>query len=128
MRSISRVVGVSINTVTKLLVDAGKACEAFHETTVRNVQAQRVECDEIWAFCLAKAKNAPAALKASGEAGDVWTWTAIDRDSKMILSWIVGDRSEDTALEFMRDLRTRALESELATEEEMETRWTLPSL
>lgn len=107
MRSISRTVGVSINTVTKLLVDAGEACAAYHDETVRNVGSVRVECDEIWSFCYAKDKNVPAAKSAPDGAGDVWTWTAIDADSKMILSYEVGDRSAGTAHEFMFDLRDR---------------------
>ena len=87
MRSISRVVGVSINTVTKLLVDAGEACQAFHDKAVRDVRASRIEVDEIWAFCYAKAKTVPHAVSAPVGAGDAWTWTGIDRDSKLILSW-----------------------------------------
>jgi len=107
MRSISRVVGVSINTVTKLLVEAGEACAAYHDETVRNVGATRVECDEIWSFCYAKDKNVKTAKAAPDGAGDVWTWTSIDADSKMILSYEVGDRSAATAHEFMFDLRDR---------------------
>ena len=78
MRSISRTVGVSINTVTKLLVEAGEACAAYHDEAVRNVGSTRVECDEIWSFCYAKQKNVEAAKAAPEEAGDVWTWTALD--------------------------------------------------
>ena len=107
MRSISRTVGVSINTVTKLLVEAGEACAAYHDETVRNVKATRVECDEIWSFCYAKAKNVQTAKSAPEGAGDVWTWTAIEAESKMILAYEVGDRSGATALEFMNDLRDR---------------------
>ncbi len=107
MRSISRVVGVSINTVTKLLVEAGEACAAYHDETVRSVTASKVQCDEIWSFCYAKDKNVPTAKAAPEGAGDVWTWTAIDGDSKMILSYEVGDRSGATAIEFMDDLRDR---------------------
>ncbi len=107
MRSISRITGVSINTVTKLLEDAGKACAAYHDVTVRNVKAQHVHCDEIWSFCYAKDKNVATAKAAPEGAGDVWTWTAIDRDHKMILSYEVGDRSGATAIEFMDDLRAR---------------------
>ena len=107
MRSISRVVGVSINTVTKLLIEAGEACAAYHDDTVRNVNATRVECDEIWSFCYAKAKNVETAKSAPEGAGDVWTWTAIEAESKMILAYEVGDRSGATALEFMNDLRAR---------------------
>lgn len=107
MRSISRITGVSINTVTKLLEDAGRACAAYHDVTVRNVKAAHVQCDEIWSFCYAKEKNVAAAKAAPEGAGDVWTWTAIDRDSKMILSFEVGDRSGATAIEFMDDLCAR---------------------
>ena len=107
MRSISRVADVSINTVTKLLVDAGEVCAAYHDETVRDVKAARVQCDEIWSFCYAKDKNVPVAKAAPKGAGDVWTWTAIDSDSKMILSYEIGDRSSTTAIEFMDDLRGR---------------------
>ena len=106
-RAVSRAADVSINTVTKLLVDAGEACAEYHDETVRGVKARRVQCDEIWSFCYAKAKNVPAAKAAPDGAGDVWTWTAIDSDSKMILAYEVGDRSGATAFEFMTDLRLR---------------------
>ena len=107
MRSISRVCDVSINTVTKLLIDAGKVCADFHDHAVRNVKAQRVQCDEIWSFSYAKAKNVRAAKAAPEGAGDVWTWTAIDADSKLIVSWHVGDRTTQTGISFMSDLRAR---------------------
>lgn len=107
MRSISRITGVSINTVSKLLVDAGEACAAFHDEAVRNVKSTRVQCDEIWSFCYAKEKNVETAKSAPEGAGDVWTWTALDQDSKMIVAYEVGDRSGDTAYEFMMDLASR---------------------
>lgn len=107
MRSISRIADVSINTVSKLLVDAGNACIAIHNDTVQNVEAQRIQCDEIWSFCYAKAKNVKTAKAAPDEAGDVWTWTAIDADSKLILSYLVGGRDAEYAMEFMDDLRSR---------------------
>lgn len=107
MRSISRVVDVSINTVTKLLIEAGEACLALHDETVRKVQASRVQCDEIWSFCYAKEKNVAKAKDAPLGAGDVWTWTALDADSKMILSFYVGDRSGQSAMVLMDDLRSR---------------------
>ena len=110
MRSISRAVGVSINTVTKLMVEAGEACAAYHDEAVRDVHAKRVQCDEIWAFCYAKEKNVASAKAAPEGAGDVWTWTALDSDSKMILAWEVGDRSAGTASEFMDDLASRLAE------------------
>ncbi|MEQ8328676.1 MAG: IS1 family transposase [Parvibaculum sp.] len=107
MRSISRVAGVSINTVTKLLVDAGEACAAYHDEHVRNVKASRVQCDEIWSFTYAKAKNVAKAKAAPEVAGDVWTWTGLDADSKMIVSWLVGGRDGSYAMEFMDDLAKR---------------------
>ena len=107
MRSISRVTDVSINTVSKLLVEAGEACLALHDETVRNVKAGRIQCDEIWSFCHAKQKNVATAKAAPEGAGDVWTWTAIDADTKLIVSYLVGGRDADYALEFMDDLRSR---------------------
>jgi IS1 family transposase len=107
MRSISRITDVSINTVDKLLRDAGEVCVAFHDKTVRNVKSQRVQCDEIWSFCYAKAKNVPTAKRQDLAYGDVWTWTALDADSKLILSWQVGGRDADYALGLMDDLRGR---------------------
>jgi IS1 family transposase len=108
MRSISRMADVSINTVTKLLVDAGRACAAFHDEHVRNVAAKRVQCDEIWSFCYAKAKNVATAKAApAGGAGDVWTWTALDADSKLSVSYLIGGRDAEYALAFMDDLRSR---------------------
>src|SRR4051794_17035664 len=107
MRSISRVAGVSINTVTKLLVDAGTACAAYHDRQVRDVWAKRVQCDEVWSFCGAKQKNVRSMKSPVEGAGDVWTWTALDADSKMILSWTVGGRDADTARVLMDDLAAR---------------------
>ncbi|KQT05933.1 transposase [Bradyrhizobium sp. Leaf396] len=107
MRSISRVTDVSLNTVTKLLVDAGSACAAFHDATVRNVKSERIQCDEIWSFAYAKAKNVASAKAAPIGSGDVWTWTAIDADSKLILTWLVGDRDASAANAFIADLKPR---------------------
>src|SRR5262249_27341033 len=107
MRSISRVADVSINTVTKLLVDAGKACAAFHDEKVRNVKIRRVQADEIWSFTAAKQKNVAAMKKPVEGAGDTWTWTAIDADTKLLITWLVGGRDSDYAIAFMDDLRDR---------------------
>ena len=93
LRATTRATGVSINTVTKLLVDAGKACDEFQDTVFRNLKSERIEVDEIWAFCYAKQRNVETARAAPEGAGDVWTWTAIDADSKLVMSWAVGDRS-----------------------------------
>ena len=107
MRSISRVADVSINTVSKLLAEAGEACLAIHNEEVRNVPAKRVQCDEIWSFCYAKQANVKTAKSAPEDAGDVWTWTAIDADSKLIISYLVGGRDAGYATEFMYDLVDR---------------------
>jgi IS1 family transposase len=108
MRSASRLADVSINTVSKLLVDAGKICAAFHEEMVRNVPAKRVQCDEIWSFCYAKKKNVTEEMREEHPgAGDVWTWTAIEADTKLCISYVVGARDAATAAFFMRDLESR---------------------
>lgn len=105
LRSTSRVCDVSINTVTKLLVDVGRACERFHDETVRKVEVKRLQCDEIWSFVYAKEKNVPK--DHDGKAGDVWTWTALDSDTKLIVSWFVGSRDAQGAYEFLTDVRAR---------------------
>lgn len=107
LRAVTRITGVSINTVTKLLVDAGRACEAFHDRTVRGVKARRVQCDEIWSFTYAKAKNVEAAKAAPEGAGDTWTWTALDADSKLVVGWLVGGRDAGYAQAFMEDVAGR---------------------
>ncbi len=107
MRAISRVCDVSINTVSKLLIDAGLVCARFHDDNVRGVKAQQIQADEIWSFCYAKAKNVATAKAAPEKAGDVWTWTALDRDSKLIVSYLIGGRDTEYALAFMDDLRQR---------------------
>ena len=107
MRSISRVADVSINTVSNLLAEAGEACLAIHNEQVRNVPAKRVQCDEIWSFCYAKQANVKAAKSAPEDAGDVWTWTALDADSKLIVSYLAGGRDAGYATEFMQDLVER---------------------
>jgi len=105
LRAISRISGCSINTVTKLLVDVGRACQKFHDETVIHVASKKVQCDEIWSFVYAKQKNVPE--EKQGEAGDVWTWTALDADSKLIVSWFVGNRDAESANLFMQDVATR---------------------
>ena len=109
MRAISRVVDVSINTVTALLEDAGEACLALHDEKVRGVKSARLQCDEIWSFCYAKAKNLGAAKSAPVEAGDVWTWTALDADTKLMVSYFVGDRTEQSANIVIDDMRQRVV-------------------
>lgn len=107
MRSVSRVADVSINTVSKMLVDAGEVCSAYHDQYVRNLQSKRIQCDEIWSFCYSKDKNVKAAKAAPEGAGNVWTWTALDADTKLICSWAVGGRDAETAQRFMEDLQGR---------------------
>lgn len=107
MRSVSRIADVSINTVSKLLEDAGRFCAAFHDEKVRDVKAKRVQCDETWSFVYAKQKNVKTAKRQDKAWGDVWTWTAIEADSKLLLSWLVGGRDSDYAIAFMDDLRGR---------------------
>jgi IS1 family transposase len=106
MRSVSRFTDVSINTVSKLLVDAGLVCAAFHDENVRGLKSKRVQCDEIWAFVGAKEERTSAEQKAEGW-GDCWTWTAIDADSKLLVSFLVGDRGPHNCYEFMKDVASR---------------------
>jgi IS1 family transposase/lambda repressor-like predicted transcriptional regulator len=107
LRSITRMTGVSINTVTKLLVELGTACANFHDDHVRNVTTKRVEADEVWTFCYARRENVPEAKKGEFGYGDVWTWVGLDTDSKLVLSWTVGRRDAQTGYEFMHDLADR---------------------
>jgi len=107
MRAVSRIADVSINTVTKLLVDAGIAAEAFHDMTVRNVAVKQLQADEIWAFCKAKQRNRETMKKPSIDAGDVWTFTAMDSDTKLMVSWFSGDRDSASAHAFAKDAASR---------------------
>jgi len=107
IRATSRIADVSKNTVNKLLNDAGAACSKYHDEHVRDVQATVIQCDEIWSFTYAKQKNVPTARNAPEFAGDTWTWTAIDSQSKLIISYMVGGRDSEYAIEFMDDLRDR---------------------
>ena len=94
--------------MSKLLVDAGRLCATFHDDQVRGVKARRVHVDEIWSFTYAKKKNATQKIAEAHEgAGDTWTWTAIDADSKLAISWLVGGRNLEYAVPFMNDLRSR---------------------
>lgn len=104
LRAAARISDVSRTTIQKLLVDTGKACIKFHNEKVVNVNSKRVQCDEIWSFVYAKEKNKPANIDG---IGDVWTWTAIDADTKLIVSWYVGNRDADSANEFMHDIESR---------------------
>ncbi len=105
LRATSRITGCSINTVTKLLVDVGKACEKYQVENVKGIKSKLVQCDEIWSFVYAKEKNLPEEMKGNG--GDVWTWVAIDADTKLVISWLVGNRSAEVAYDFMQDVASR---------------------
>jgi len=107
MRSIERIVGCSINTIDKLLQGAGEAALEYHDKHVRGVKASRIQCDEIWAFCYAKQKNVAEAKRQDLAYGDVWTWTAIDGPTKLLISYLVGGRDSEYAMAFMDDLRSR---------------------
>jgi IS1 family transposase len=107
LRATARITGASKVTILKMLAEVGKACQKFHDEKVLNVTSKRVQCDEIWSFVYAKDKNAPTEMKEEGTAGDVWTWTALDADSKLIVSWYVGDRSAESANYFMQDVAGR---------------------
>lgn len=105
IRAIVRMTGFSHNTIAKLLVELGEACDSYHDKNVRNVASKRVQCDEIWSFVGAKAKNVPR--EKDGEWGDVWMWTALDADTKLMISYAVGNRGAETAKYFMEDLAKR---------------------
>jgi len=107
IRATCRMLGTAKGTVLRLLAEIGEACAAFHDRTVQNVAAKRVQCDEIWSFCHAKARNLPAKLEGKPGFGDVWTWVGLDADTKLAISWLVGDRGTGEGLVFLRDLASR---------------------
>ena len=107
MRAVTRVTSCSLNTVTKLLIDAGKVCAEYQAANIRNVKAKRVQCDEIWSFCQSKQKNVSPEYEGILGHGDVWTWVALDADSKLAINWLVGLRTMECAEAFMGDLATR---------------------
>ncbi len=107
IRAVTRITGTSKNTVTKLLIDAGRACMAYHDEHIRRVPSKRIQCDEIWSFTYAKQKNVKTAKAAPDQAGDTWTWTALDADSKLIVSYLVGGRDAGYAHAFIEDVADR---------------------
>jgi IS1 family transposase len=109
IRSTARMTGAARNTITTLLVDLGKACAEYQDRTLRYLTSTRIECDEIWAFCYAKAKNVPEDHRGEFGYGDVWTWTAIDPETKLVPAWLVGMRDADDARLFIADLRSRLM-------------------
>jgi IS1 family transposase len=107
IRSTVRMTGVAKNTVTKLLVDLGAACAAYHDEAMVNLPCRRLQLDEIWSFCYSKQKNVPEDKRGQLGYGDVWTWTSIDADTKLVPSWLVGARDAEYACEFVNDLASR---------------------
>ena len=108
MRAVARIVDCSLNTVSKLLVDAGRASMSIHDQFVHDVSCSRVECDEVWAFCYSKARNVGMAVAAPPEAGDLWMWTALDAESKLLISWHLSlSRDVEPATVFTKDLAGR---------------------
>lgn len=107
IRAITRVMGMSKNTIAKLLSDAGAVCASYQDEALRNLTSKRIQVDEIWSFTYAKQKNVATAKAAPEGAGDTWTWTAIDADTKLVMSWLVGGRDSEYAMGFMDDLAKR---------------------
>src|SRR5579862_6812634 len=107
LRATARMCDVSFNTVLKLLPEIGQACESYQRRVLRDLPCKRIQCDEIWSFCYAKDKNVPRDKRGKFGFGDVWTWTAICPDSKLIVSWLVGGRDAYSAHDFMQDLASR---------------------
>jgi IS1 family transposase len=105
-RATCRMTGLAKKTVARLAVEIGQACERFSDNIMRDLPCTQIQCDEIWSFCYAKAKNVPLHLRGSG-AGDVWTWVAIDPDTKLIPAWYIGDRTAESAYPFMRSVQKR---------------------
>ena len=107
LRSASRITNIHIDTITRVLVQVGQFCQKFHDENVVNVNSNRIECDEIWQYVYAKEKNAPYCVKQGVEAGDTWTWVGIDANTKLVVSYLVADRDEASANEFMMDVAAR---------------------
>ena len=107
LRATARLTGFARNTISSLLVQLGKACSEYQDRVLRDLPATRIECDEIWSFCYAKEKNVPDRFRGEFGYGDVWTWTAIDPDTKLVPAWLVGGRDEWSAQAFIADLGSR---------------------
>lgn len=107
IRATARMTDVAFNTVLKFLPEIGQACAEYQDSVLRNLTCKRIQCDEIWNFCYAKEKNVPENMRGKFGYGDVWTWVAIDADTKLVPSWLVGKRDAGYAFEFMSDLGER---------------------
>src|SRR5256885_12985721 len=106
IRSVARMTGVSRNTIDKLLCDLGRACSEYQDKAFRNLSCKRIQCDEIWSFIGAKEKNTTAEKKEGGW-GDIWTWVAIDADTKLVPTWFIGTRDAGAAYHFIHGLPER---------------------
>src|SRR3989338_7079634 len=107
IRATCRMTGVAKGTVTRLLASVGKACDEYQDVILRDLPCKQIQCDEIWLFCYSKDKNVPEEHKGEFGYGDVWTWVALDTDTKLVPSWCIGSRSAEYAYEFLKDLETR---------------------
>src|SRR5438309_1801221 len=107
IRATCRMTGTAKGTVLSLLAEIATACRTFHDRTVRTIPARKLQADEIWSFCHAKARNLPAHLEGKPGLGDLWTWVAMDADTKLAISYLVGQRDSGEATVFMRDLVSR---------------------
>jgi len=107
LRATSRIADVSINTVTKLLVDVGSACQKYHDENVKGLASKHIQCDEIWSFVYSKEKNIPENLRGKFGIGSIWTWVALDSDSKFVVSWLAGNRDAEYARIFIQDVASR---------------------
>lgn len=107
IRATVRITGVAKNTIVKLLVDLGRVCSEYQDEHLRGITSQRIQCDEIWSFVACKEANIPEERQGESGIGDVWTWTGLDADSKLMVSWMVGERDPNTAADFIADLEER---------------------
>ncbi len=128
IRATCRMTGAAKNTVTKLLVDLGEACSDFQDATLRDLPCTTVQCDEIWAYCYAKQKNVPQEHQGTFGYGDVWTWTALCADTKLVPSWLVGERTTDDAWVFMEDLKSRLSNRVQLTTDGLNSYWSAVGL
>ena len=123
MRSINRTTGVARQTISDLLENAGKAASDYQAKKLIDLPCKVIECDEIWSFCYSKEKNVPAEKQGEYGFGDVWTWTAIDADTKLVPSWLVGERTVSDAWVFLSDLKSRLHDSRIQLTTDGHRRW-----
>ena len=107
LRATARMADVAFNTVLKLLPEIGRACTEYQDKTLRGLSCKRIQCDEIWSFCYAKEKNVPKEKQGKFGYGNIWTWVAVDADTKLVPSWLVAERNLTAAIAFMQDIASR---------------------